>query len=383
MRGEAEMVGSRDSELRFRNRRWEAAEGPGDRQEQMKTKGRDEGDFCVKDRACGCRQIVRCVWRWLRRCILISFMVYLAIPILAKMCPGIQAKLVFLNFVRVPLFVNLSRPQLLGLNHTISFFLSSRPDIQLGVWHTTPESLWREAKGKDQPWYEESLHNGNSVILYLHGNAGTRASKHRVDLYKRLSSFDYHVISLDYRGWGDSLGSPTEEGITMDALYTYHWVKERSRGPVYIWGHSLGTGVATNVARKLCEQGKPPDAVVLESPFTNIREEAVSHPLAMIYKVYPAFDWFFLDPLTESGVVFASDENMKHIECPLLILHAEDDHIVPFRLGRKLYDAAMLTSLSAQHNVKFVPFPASLGYRHKFIYKDPNLFHILQSFFGH
>uniref|UniRef100_A0A8C9WMR2 Lysophosphatidylserine lipase ABHD12 n=1 Tax=Scleropages formosus TaxID=113540 RepID=A0A8C9WMR2_SCLFO len=305
--------------------------------------------------------------------------VYIAIPFIVKLCPSIQAKLVFLNFVRVPYFIDLKRPQDQGLNHTCNLYLHPEENVNIGVWHTVPAQLWKDAQGKDQLWYESTFQSSHPVILYLHGNAGTRGGDHRVQLYKVLSSLGYHVVTFDYRGWGDSEGSPSESGMTSDALYVFHWVKERiGKKPLYIWGHSLGTGVATNLVRHLCDRGTPPDALILESPFTNIREEARSHPFSMVYRYLPGFDWFFLDAITANDIRFASDENMHHISCPVLILHAEDDTVVPFHLGKKLYNiAAQSQSLSGQ-KVQFIPFPISLGYKHKFIYRSPELPQILR-----
>ncbi|XP_077585242.1 lysophosphatidylserine lipase ABHD12 isoform X2 [Stigmatopora nigra] len=212
---------------------------------------------------------VKRVARWL-------LLIYVCVPFIIKLCPSIQAKLVFLNFVKVPLFLDLTRPLDFGLNHTVNFYL--RP---LGVWHTVPAEMWREAEGKDPEWFESTLSSAHPAILYLHGNTGTRGGDHRVQLYKVLGSLGYHVVTFDYRGWGDSPGSPSEGGMTSDALSVYEWLKKRrGRGPLYVWGHSLGTGVATNLVRRLCDVGSPPDALILESPFTNIREEARSHPLA-------------------------------------------------------------------------------------------------------
>ncbi|XP_055495308.1 lysophosphatidylserine lipase ABHD12 isoform X1 [Leucoraja erinacea] len=307
--------------------------------------------------------------------------VYICIPFVIKLCPAIQAKLVFLNFVRVPYFIDLKSPQDQGLNHTWNFYLQPEETITIGAWHTVPAILWKEAQGKGQLWYEETLASGFPIILYFHGNAGTRGGDHRVQLYKVLSSLGYHVVALDYRGWGDSEGAPSERGMTTDAIYIYSWLKERcGKNSIYIWGHSLGTGVATNVVRQLCEKDTPPGALMLESPFTNIREEAKSHPFSLIYRYLPGFDWFFLDPITESGIIFPNDENVQHITCPLLILHAEDDAVIPFHLGRKLYDIA--ASSRSSRKVRFIPFHKDLGYRHKYIYKSPELSQILREFLG-
>uniref|UniRef100_A0A672R0U7 Lysophosphatidylserine lipase ABHD12 n=1 Tax=Sinocyclocheilus grahami TaxID=75366 RepID=A0A672R0U7_SINGR len=318
------------------------------------------------------------IWR-LRRILIWVLGIYIAIPVIIKVCPSIQAKLVFLNFVRVPYFIDLKRPEDQGLNHTRNFYLQPEEGINIGVWHTVPSVMWREAQAKDAEWYDKSFQSSHPVILYLHGNAGTRGGDHRVQLYKVLSSLGYHVVTFDYRGWGDSEGSPSEKGMTSDALFLYQWIKQRiGQKPLYIWGHSLGTGVATNLVRRLCDRGTPPDALILESPFTNIREEAKSHPFSMVYRYLPGFDWFFLDSITANDIRFASDENVNHISCPVLILHAEDDTVVPFQLGKKLYDLAAQSKSLNGHKVQFIPFPSSLGYRHKFIYKSPQLPNILR-----
>ncbi|XDV43083.1 hypothetical protein PO909_011629, partial [Leuciscus waleckii] len=318
------------------------------------------------------------MWR-LRRILIWVLGIYIAIPVIIKLCPAIQAKLVFLNFVRVPYFIDLKRPQDQGLNHTHNFYLQPEEGINIGVWHTVPTVMWREAQARDPEWFDKSFQSNHPVILYLHGNAGTRGGDHRVQLYKVLSSLGYHVVTFDYRGWGDSEGSPSEKGMTSDALFLYQWIKQRiGQKPLHIWGHSLGTGVATNLVRRLCDRGTPPDSLILESPFTNIREEAKSHPFSMVYRYLPGFDWFFLDSITANDIRFASDENVKHISCPVLILHAEDDTVVPFQLGKKLYDLAAQSKSLNGHKVQFIPFSSALGYRHKFIYKSPQLPNILR-----
>ncbi|KAF3824583.1 hypothetical protein GH733_009917 [Mirounga leonina] len=306
----------------------------------------------------------------------------------------------------------------------------------LEFWHTVPAVWWKDAQGKDQMWYEDTLASSRPIILYLHGNAGTRGGDHRVELYKVLSSLGYHVVTFDYRGWGDSVGTPSERGMTYDALHVFDWIKARSGdNPVYIWGHSLGTGVATNLVRRLCERETPPDALILESPFTNIREEAKSHPFSVARvealasvgstvsePVLPGCCWELWEPIlwaatrgqfgsllsTESGAAgrpstalvgpqvgpetpdlspgpwssSISSLSVKHISCSLLILHAEDDPVVPFQLGRKLYNIAAPSRSFRDFKVQFIPFHSDLGYRHKYIYKSPELPRILREFLG-
>ncbi|OBS59854.1 hypothetical protein A6R68_09022 [Neotoma lepida] len=304
--------------------------------------------------------------------------------------------------LRVPYFIDLKKPQDQGLNHTCNYYLQPEDEVTIGVWHTIPSIWWKNAQGKDQMWYEDALASNHPIILYLHGNAGTRGGDHRVELYKVLSSLGYHVVTFDYRGWGDSVGTPSERGMTYDALHVFDWIKARSGdNPVYIWGHSLGTGVATNLVRRLCERETPPDALILESPFTNIREEAKSHPFSVatiLLKNAFCLVFRYIDTslaLTGSSSIplQAVELNLqmtktpfsysvKHISCPLLILHAEDDPVVPFHLGKKLYNIAAPSRSFRDFKVQFVPFHSDLGYRHKYIYKSPELPRILREFLG-
>ncbi|RMC07772.1 hypothetical protein DUI87_15241 [Hirundo rustica rustica] len=291
--------------------------------------------------------------------------------------------------MRVPYFIDLKRPQDQGLNHTCNYYLQPEEDVTIGVWHTVPAALWKNARGKDQLWFEEALGSSHPVILYLHGNAGTRGGDHRVELYKVLSSLGYHVVTFDYRGWGDSVGSPSERGMTYDALHVFDWIKARSGdNPVYIWGHSLGTGADACRTMLLATSGicmvmPGTGKFKVSSAFAFMVLTFIScllpfHGCLEIYRYFPGFDWFFLDPITTSGIKFANDENVKYISCSLLILHAEDDPVVPFHLGKKLYNIAATSRSFRDYKVQFVPFHTDLGYRHKYIYRSPELPRILR-----
>jgi abhydrolase domain-containing protein 12 len=90
--------------------------------------------------------------------------------------------------------------------------------------------------------FEETLRKTKDpIVLYLHGNTGTRANGHRVDLYKTLRRLGYHVIAMDYRGFADSSDiSPTEVGCVSDALAMYRYIKNLTSSAVFVYGHSLG-----------------------------------------------------------------------------------------------------------------------------------------------
>ncbi|XP_046885222.1 monoacylglycerol lipase ABHD12-like [Hypomesus transpacificus] len=319
-------------------------------------------------------------WLWFKRGLLALVVLYISVPLMLRLSPDLLTHVVYSHRIRVPFLTDLSQPAELSLNHTVNLYLSPEEGVSLGVWHTVPENQWKQAQGKDLDWYQSSLGGGSPIVIYLHGNGGTRAASHRVGLANVLSAVGYHVLALDYRGFGDSSGKPTEAGLTTDVLHLYQWVKAHSGSSlVLIWGHSLGTGVATNTAVKLMENGVVVDGVILEGVFTNIRQQGAHHPFTWFYWRFPGFDYFFLDTLSKNNVIFPNDENLEKIRSPLLILHAEDDHIVPIHMAEQLYQIAQ-SNQNLKNHVKMVPFSGSLGYKHNGLYKDLHLPDIIREF---
>ncbi|XP_068183067.1 monoacylglycerol lipase ABHD12-like isoform X2 [Antennarius striatus] len=258
-------------------------------------------------------------------------------------------------------------------------YLTSEEGISLGVWHTVPEQQWKEAQGKDLAWYQNSLSDGSPVFIYLHGNTGTRAAPHRVGVAKVLSALGYHVLVPDYRGFGDSTGEPTEAGLTTDALYIFNFVKARcGNSRIIFWGHSLGTGVSTNVAVKILEQGGTLDGVILEGAFIDPRQKTTAHLFAWYYWTFPCIGYFLPEPWAENNVVFPNEENLKKMRNPILFLHSEDDHMTSIWNAQKLFEAAVSTQDAER--VQLVSFEASLGYLHNGLYRDARLPDIIKRF---
>uniref|UniRef100_A0A182MFN5 Serine aminopeptidase S33 domain-containing protein n=1 Tax=Anopheles culicifacies TaxID=139723 RepID=A0A182MFN5_9DIPT len=232
--------------------------------------------------------------------------------------------------------------------------------------------------------FEEALRaTTNDVVLYLHGNTASRGAPHRVELYQTLRALNYHVIAMDYRGYGDSANvSPTERGVVYDALAVYQYITSITKNPVYLWGHSLGTGVSTHLMSLLTEMSLPgPRALVLESPFNNIKEEICAHPFSKLYRHLPWFDILISRPMYNNMLRFESDQHIAEFRQPVLILHAEDDLVVPFELGYKLYRRALDTRGKAWGPIEFHRFEKSSHYGHKYICRAPNLPEIVVRFF--
>ncbi|XP_026461173.1 LOW QUALITY PROTEIN: monoacylglycerol lipase ABHD12-like, partial [Ctenocephalides felis] len=236
-------------------------------------------------------------------------------------------------------------------------------------------------------YFEAALRTGrHPVVLYLHGNGGTRSTSTRIPLYRLLSEspeLDRHVIAVDYRGYGDSTppNGPSERGVVRDALATYAWLAARMppNAELIIWGHSLGTGISLQMLRKI--QRHPlvdlVKGVVLEAPFNNMPDAVREYPLTMPFRRLPWFEATIMRPLA-NRFPFNSDVHIKYVRQPILILHAPDDRHVPICLGERLRDAATSSTLTKQRVVKFLN--VGNGYGHVDIVRYPGLVRALRDF---
>lgn len=191
----------------------------------------------------------------------------------------------------------------------------------------------------EQQFYERMLQiNGSKIIFYLHGNSGSRAASHRIELYKMLRSIGYHVIAFDYRSYGDSTSvPPSESGLVRDAISVYNYITNITKNPIIAWGHSLGTGVVTHTMAALERQHIiGPKLLILESPFNNIRDEVCEHPFSRLFRNLPWFNYTIVDPMFDNNLRFQSDVHIGTFPQPIIILHAEDDLVVPYKLGHKV-----------------------------------------------
>lgn len=215
------------------------------------------------------------------------------------------------------------------------------------------------------------IKENETVILYLHGNAETRAHYHRRGLYELFQKMGYYVLAIDYRGFGDSSKiTPNQTSMVEDGHAAFDWLQRYSHPStsIFIWGHSLGTGVTSKLAYVLTH---PEDTdlkttrlsgLFLEAPFNKMSDEVKTFGLS---RVLP---WFGLDineTLNRADMAFDSSFWLKSIEIPILIMHAEDDNVIPFYLASKLYNDLK----NAGVNVDFHPFSFQEHLGHEGIFK--------------
>jgi abhydrolase domain-containing protein 12 len=138
--------------------------------------------------------------------------------------------------------LQLSPETLKNITNDVHFNANYLDDPAESSYKVIESMMQSDLDVKKDVLFEEILRKTKDpIVLYLHGNTGTRANGHRVDLYKILRQLGYHVIAMDYRGFGDSSDiSPTEVGCVNDALAMYHYIKNLTNSPVFIYGHSLG-----------------------------------------------------------------------------------------------------------------------------------------------
>jgi uncharacterized protein len=161
------------------------------------------------------------------------------------------------------------------------------------------------------------------TVIVFNGNAGNRS--HRVPLVAALHRHGLQVLLLDYRGYGDNPGTPSQTGLAMDSRAARAYLANRpdvDPSRLVYFGESLGTAVAVDLAVEY-----PPAALVLRSPFTSMSDVGQYH--------YP-----FLPVRLLLRDRFATIGQIQRIQAPVLVIAGGRDRIVPTESSRRVYDAA-------------------------------------------
>ena len=171
-------------------------------------------------------------------------------------------------------------------------------------------------------WFVEAR-NSDFTVLYFHGNAGNISG--RLQTIQLLNELGLNVFIFDYRGYGKSEGTPSEEGTYKDATAAWNYLsndKHIEPSKLIIMGRSLGGAVASWLTVQ-----KNPAAVIIESTFTSAADLG-----ADIYPWLPV-RWML-------KYEYNTLQNIKKIKVPLFMAHSVDDEIVPYHHGEKLFKAA-------------------------------------------
>lgn len=249
-------------------------------------------------------------------------------------------------------------PERYGFKGAQVFYLNSEDNIRIGLWHIPPQGKSERASNEGVRHFSD----GRLVVMYAHGAGGSRASKHRIALYRLLTEkLKLHVVTFDYRGFADSTYVwPTSEGTVTDASTVYRWIIEQGATPdrILLWGHSLGSGIVVRLLSSLPTCSSP-FAAVLEAPFTTIKEVLQHCSISRLWNFLPYFESCFVERIINNPETnFDSVSLLDRVRCPLLILHARKDWIVDYRLGERLYQTAMNVQPKEVPRPLFYAFPS-------------------------
>ncbi|MCL1991465.1 MAG: alpha/beta hydrolase [Spirochaetes bacterium] len=191
-------------------------------------------------------------------------------------------------------------------------------------------------------WYIPAP-NARATLLFFHGNGGNIS--HRLGSIQIFHDLGLSVFIVSYRGYGQSEGRPSIAGTALDALAAWDWLtryRQIPAGNIVIFGRSLGGAVAMELAATVT-----PRALILESTFSSLADMTP----------FPAF----AAPFLLGGNFWPTAESAAAFNAPLLIIHSPQDEVVPYRQGRRIYEAARsggneVTFLEIQgsHNAGFM-----------------------------
>jgi fermentation-respiration switch protein FrsA (DUF1100 family) len=184
-------------------------------------------------------------------------------------------------------------------------------------------------------------------VLYFHGNGGNLSVW--APILAGVAERGYSVFAFDYRGYGASSGRPSERGLYRDveAVLERFWRAAAADGaPVAYWGRSLGAAMAAYAATL-----RAPDGLILESGFPDARALIGASPVLRLLAPFSTYRFAARDFVRRLGPAV-----------PVLVLHGDDDHVVPFAQGQALYEAVaapkrFVTIRGGDHNDVAAPDP--------------------------
>ena len=234
---------------------------------------------------------------------------------------------------------------LLNFQKRFIFFPSSaveNPPAELGIVY---EEVWlpvEESEDLLHGWWIPTKSRKIGTLLFLHGNGANIGSNiYRASVFQKLG---FDVLLIDYRGYGKSKGNfPSEKAVYTDARIAWNYLvgsKNIEPKDILVYGHSLGGAIAIELATQQPQAA----GLIVEGSFTSIREMI---KYKRIYEIFP------INLLLNQR--FDSINKVKSLSMPLLLIHGEEDRIVPARMSQSLYDAAnspkkLLLVPNAGHN---------------------------------
>ena len=160
----------------------------------------------------------------------------------------------------------------------------------------------------------------NKTLIFFHGNAGNL--NNRIYKINELYNLDINILLVSWRGFSGNKGKPTENGLYEDARSSIQWIEEQGVNleDIILYGESLGTGVATQMALDFKVAG-----LILESPYTSMVDAG------KLYYPYLPVSFLLKDR-------YETSKKIDKINIPILIMHGKQDDLVPIEMSYSLFD---------------------------------------------
>lgn len=258
--------------------------------------------------------------RWGRRLLVFAGVPYVCICLIVFL---VQRRLIYHPTHTDALVIG---PGSIGNARSESVRVTTADGLQLSGW------LVRSAAPGGPP--QSGAAKAKPMVLFFHGNGGDRS--YRFDTLGLFAGAGADVLIFDYRGYAENAGKPTEEGLACDARASWQYATGElglKPGQIFLYGESLGGGVAMRLAAEMCAAGNAPAGVIASSSFSSLEDVAAWH-----FPWLPA-RWLLHDR-------YPSARRAAQVTCPILLLHGQRDTIVPYEIGRRLYDACPPASSS-------------------------------------
>ncbi|KAF2708592.1 alpha/beta-hydrolase [Pleomassaria siparia CBS 279.74] len=308
----------------------------------------------------------------------LAFVSGIWIPITLLCCsPWVQKQMLYLHWVTLWPGKWLTEPERAGFlkNQTASFRIPTKDGERLFAWLMAPLGLY--SKHADEFIGEPSsvdadieqrvafdlLRNDTDarLVVYFHGNTGTIAQGRRTEEYRMYSSGasdKMFVLAFDYRGFGQSTGTPSESGLLNDAEAVIDWaltVACVSPDRIVLLGHSLGTAVATGIAHRYMnlDHAVQFSGLILCAAFTNTANAFSSYsianllPLLAPVRMIPSLQTWFGHQMCDTWETSSrlTDMARRSNKFQLMLVHAEDDMTMPWNHTEELFKSTLKAAM--------------------------------------
>jgi len=283
--------------------------------------------------------------------------------------PFFQRHFLYAHKINTLFWHDLDRPEYWNFakNQVTPFLLNTADGEKLFAWHVLPTAVYLKHEAELQgelPGRADRVESTTAfralkndpnarVIVSFHGNAGHVAQGYRTEHYHTMTdASNFHLLTVDYRGFGKSTGKPTEAGLILDGVTLVKWVMEVagvSADRIVIMGQSLGTAVSSGVVEHFATQGVDFAGIILIAAFSNLPELLTSYtaggivpvlsPIKNIKPLVRSVQKFLVDKWQSDDRVTRIVENTSK-RLRLTLIHAKNDAEIPYLQSDILFRSA-------------------------------------------